>query len=610
MDTAGAGERASGKKEVIVAIPLYRETMSENEELSFRRAVSVLGKNHPVAAFAPEGMDLSLYTGIFPQLLVERFPAHFFHSVKDYSRLLLSEAFYERFASYEWLLICQLDVWVFRDDLSDWCRGDYDFIGAPIPATWERERDGKVPIIVGNGGFSLRRVSAFLRVLREGDAPMFSRKRLRRYVSIHLRGGHFLRAFVPLLRLMGIGNSRRRCLNILREQGACEDMAFTAIAEAGGLRVPSAAEAVRFALDGEYLDLFREPGRSEAPVGLHAWHREQGRQFLKQLEGKDPVRQKYPFVLSICIPTWNRAEILRKSLEALTAGTCFRAGRVEIVVSDNGSADATPEVCREFAARFPENFVCCRLEKGIDAHFNFQNALSLGRGEFLKLQTDYIYFRPGDLDRYVAFLEEHRHEAGLFLPGEEKSGGNSPFVSGIDEAVRRLSFDITSINALCLSRELYDSLEDPFREWRRFFPQLDIVFRLLARGERGRLLPHFSTVRQETRNIRNHAQTFACYLDLLAERVASGELEERTFRKEKRRLLFRYLIPYHFDFFHQYNVSRKPLPFLPYAGHFKKEWYFLPALIYIGFMWFCSNVIPIHQLLGRLKRALRGGRRS
>ena len=288
MDTAGAGGSSSGKKEVIVAIPLYRETMSENEELSFRRAVSVLGENHPVAAFAPEGMDLSLYTGIFPQLIAERFPAHFFHSVKDYSRLLLSEEFYKRFSSYEWLLVCQLDAWVFRDGLSGWCRKEYDFIGAPIPATWEPDREGRFPVIVGNGGFSLRRVSAFLKVLREGGAPMFSRKRLRGYISHHLREGHFFRAFVPLLRLMGIGNSRRRCLDILRKQGACEDMAYTAIAESGGLRVPSSAEAARFALDGEYLHLFWEPGKSVIPVGLHAWHREEGRQFLKQLGEKIP----------------------------------------------------------------------------------------------------------------------------------------------------------------------------------------------------------------------------------------------------------------------------------------------------------------------------------
>ena len=288
MNGSGAGEGFPGEKRVIAVIPLYRETMSENEERSFRRNTAVLGKNHPVAAFAPEGMDLSLYTGIFPQLIVERFSAHFFRSVKDYSRLLLSEEFYERFSAYEWLLVCQLDAWVFRDGLLDWCRDEYDYIGAPIPATWEPDREGKFPVIVGNGGFSLRRISAFLKVLREGDAPMFSRQRLRKHASFHLRRGHLLRTVVPLLRLMGIGNSRRRCLEILRRQGACEDVVFIEIAAAGGLRVPDAAEAARFALDGECLNLFWKPGKSEVPVGLHAWHREQGRKFLDELGVKIP----------------------------------------------------------------------------------------------------------------------------------------------------------------------------------------------------------------------------------------------------------------------------------------------------------------------------------
>ena len=282
MNDSGAGGSFPEEKRVIVAIPLYRETMSENEELSFRRNTAVLGKNHPVAAFAPEGMDLSLYTGIFPQLIVERFPAHFFRSVKDYSRLLLSEEFYERFSSYEWLLVCQLDVWVFRDELLDWCRKEYDFIGAPIPATWEPDWDGTLSDIVGNGGFSLRRISTCLSVLRDGGKPMYSRHSLKQFIMRHLRNGHVFRAFVPLLRLMGIGNSRRRCLDILRKQGACEDMVFRALAAEGWLRVPELAVAARFALDGEFLWRYFDHCGGKPPFGLHAWHRKEGQEFMKR----------------------------------------------------------------------------------------------------------------------------------------------------------------------------------------------------------------------------------------------------------------------------------------------------------------------------------------
>ena len=88
------------KKNVVVTIPLYRETLSADEEKSFRRSCAVFGCKYPVVAFAPENMDLSVYTAIFPELQVERFPAHFFRSIGDYSRLLLSEEFYERFSDF------------------------------------------------------------------------------------------------------------------------------------------------------------------------------------------------------------------------------------------------------------------------------------------------------------------------------------------------------------------------------------------------------------------------------------------------------------------------------------------------------------------------------
>ena len=51
-----------------------------------------------------------------------------------------------------------------RDALDEWCAAGYDFIGAPwlICADTPHITAEKV----GNGGFSLRRVSSFLRVLR------------------------------------------------------------------------------------------------------------------------------------------------------------------------------------------------------------------------------------------------------------------------------------------------------------------------------------------------------------------------------------------------------------------------------------------------------------
>jgi hypothetical protein len=81
------------------------------------------------------------------------------------------------------MLLHQLDVFVFRDELLDWCERSYDYIGAPwieetfpnAPETrkglpfWIRSRLFRfLPPIdhtVGNGGFSLRRVRTMYRAL-------------------------------------------------------------------------------------------------------------------------------------------------------------------------------------------------------------------------------------------------------------------------------------------------------------------------------------------------------------------------------------------------------------------------------------------------------------
>ena len=88
-------------------------------------------------------------------------------------------------------------------------------------------------------------------------------------------------------------------------------------------------------------------------------------------------------LLSICIPTYNRAEILKNTIESITTQEVFRETElVQIVVSDNASSDKTPEVMQNFLLEFPQKIRYIRLTKPIDPHFNFENALKNGSGEF------------------------------------------------------------------------------------------------------------------------------------------------------------------------------------------------------------------------------------
>ena len=47
--------------------------------------------------------------------------------------MLLTADFYRRFTDYEYILIHQLDVFLFEDKLLEFCDMGYDYIGAPYP---------------------------------------------------------------------------------------------------------------------------------------------------------------------------------------------------------------------------------------------------------------------------------------------------------------------------------------------------------------------------------------------------------------------------------------------------------------------------------------------
>ena len=259
-----------------VAVPVYRREPEESGKMSLAQCVKVLGGKYPLILFAPENLALKPYLKIAPEARIERFDDRFFASINGYSSLLLSPDFYERFSSFGHILIYQLDAWVFRDELDLWCEKKYDYIGAPFLL-------GK-DVIIGNGGFSLRRVEAMERVLTAPGGRMFSFGLLRRFFKTHWRNGDYLKAFGQFLRLAGIGNSREAFLKRMCRDGNNEDMVFSYLNSRfvrNGLLMPGPEEAAHFALDAACEDFFEKGGR-RPPFGIHGRTRPDRMAFLKK----------------------------------------------------------------------------------------------------------------------------------------------------------------------------------------------------------------------------------------------------------------------------------------------------------------------------------------
>jgi len=111
-------------------------------------------------------------------------------------------------------------------------------------------------------------------------------------------------------------------------------------------------------------------------------------------------------LLSICIPTYNRARWIRRSLAAWMPQVRAAEGLVELVVSDNCSTDETPEVIRE-ALQHGE-FRYNRNSSNIEGGPNMQKLASeLARGEFVWLMGDDDIPYHDVVERILNILRTH-----------------------------------------------------------------------------------------------------------------------------------------------------------------------------------------------------------
>ncbi len=106
---------------VVIVIPVYNPTLTDHERISFIQCVHVLGR-YPIVLIAPHSLNISEYQKLYAPLCEYRFNDSYFSDIQGYNKLMLSEEFYEAFTSYEYMLIHQLDAFVFSDKLEAWCR--------------------------------------------------------------------------------------------------------------------------------------------------------------------------------------------------------------------------------------------------------------------------------------------------------------------------------------------------------------------------------------------------------------------------------------------------------------------------------------------------------
>jgi glycosyltransferase involved in cell wall biosynthesis len=107
-------------------------------------------------------------------------------------------------------------------------------------------------------------------------------------------------------------------------------------------------------------------------------------------------------VITVCIPTYNRAASLAKAIASAQAQT---VREIEILVADNHSSDDTERLVRE-ASRADARIRYVRHAKNIGMPHNFSACITEARGELIKFLCDDDLLAPECVARLARALEQ------------------------------------------------------------------------------------------------------------------------------------------------------------------------------------------------------------
>ena len=152
-------------EKVAVVIPIYQTQLNPEEIISLEQCLRVLGE-YPIRFVGPQSLNIEFLKTWIKEIEIIRFEDKYFKSPKTYNKLLTSPFFYEAFPNFEYILIHQLDAYVFEDQLLEWCAKGFDYIGAPKLRKHHLSNTFSCQPVLLNGGLSLRKVRPILRYIK------------------------------------------------------------------------------------------------------------------------------------------------------------------------------------------------------------------------------------------------------------------------------------------------------------------------------------------------------------------------------------------------------------------------------------------------------------
>jgi abequosyltransferase len=295
--------------------------------------------------------------------------------------------------------------------------------------------------------------------------------------------------------------------------------------------------------------------------------------------------------LSICIPTYNRAEYLDRTIISIVTQPIFlQTNHIEIVISDNCSVDNTTEIVTKYIVKYGEKIKYYRNDTNI-GEANVEAVLKLGNGVFLKLNNDTLNHFNNSLNLIIDFLKQNiKGKPELF------------FSNGLVKKNRKLNH--TSINSFIRTTSFYSTWIACFGIWKDDIDKIEnfntiikekliskVLFELIIKKqsiviENSKI---FKTDPPANKGGYNYYEVFvANYINILNYYYKKNYISKKVLFLEKVKLFIKFLIPWTLILQDRNNGI-----FFTTSNGFKIIWkqYKFHPILYIGILYYILKKI-------------------
>lgn len=246
---------------IAIVIPVYKKlsAYSKNERRLLEQTKEVF-KDRTLFLAGPN--SLSTNFGADKRFDFLCFGDELFKDKFTYSRLLCSLQFYQTFSDYDFIQLIQTDCWLFEDKLDHFAASGFDYIGAPWMKNGFEGKPEPELWKVGNGGFSLRKVSSFISIInqikstKKGSYPVFK---------------DFEKGLIGALKERGIRNNLRHYIKSPPGEDIFWSIYVPIVFGKDEFKVADTKTAAHYSFETLPRYLYESVTKGKLPMGCHNW---------------------------------------------------------------------------------------------------------------------------------------------------------------------------------------------------------------------------------------------------------------------------------------------------------------------------------------------------